>query len=588
MRDFFVHITSGNPRSLIKPTLWCGMESLVKLMLGALGIVGLGHLFEAHLKGDQPDFSLLYILCAGMVVLSVALYFVCAKAYWETFGTAYSASAEGRIALAEKLRRLPLGEVITREASDFANMFMSDYEQMEMVVSHMLPQLLGAVLMPAVAFICLLFVDWRMALAMFACIPIALVVLYVACRTAAKLGARHVEAKIDVGSRLQEYLDGMMTLKSYNLAGDRFTRLERSLSRLTRESIILEGGAGGIICSAVCLMRGGLSVMILAGAYWCVGGSLDIATFLVFLLVGAAVLEPATGAFMQIGIIRYAALSAERIHAIVAAPVMPGNDPAPDSGEAALRNVGFAYQTDTVLDDVSAVFPKGRLIALVGPSGSGKSTILRLLARFYDPQRGMVSLGGEDMRGLDPESVLSRMSEVFQDTYLFRGSIAMNIRVGNPSATEREMVDAAKRARCHDFISALPDGYDTMVGEGGSTLSGGEKQRISIARSLLKNAPIVLLDEATASLDPENEAYVQHAIGELVKNRTVVVIAHKLKTVRHADRILVIDKGCILEEGTHDELQARNGMYAKMWRLQLNAGGWRIGQGTSAPAAETN
>lgn len=578
MRDFFINITSGNPRMLVRPTLWCAAESLNKLLLGMLGIVGLGHLFEAHITRAEPDYTFLGFLCGGMVVLSVLLYFVCAKAYWETFGTAYSASAEGRISLAEKLRKLPLGSIMEREASDFANMFMADYEMMEMVVSHMLPQLLSAILMPIAAFLCLLFIDWRMALAMFVCVPASLVILYIACRVTGRVGARHVAAKIDVGGRLQEYLDGMMTLKSYNLAGDRFTRLEQSLRAFTRESIRLEGVAGGIICSAICLMRGGLSVMILAGTYWCVAGSLDVFTFLLFLLVGSAVLEPATGAFMQFGIIRYAALSAERIHAIVAAPAMPGSERPPASGEAEMRNVDFAYHTEPVLKNVSAAFPHRKLIALVGPSGSGKSTILRLLARFYDPQGGTVSLGGRDMRAIEPEGVLSRMSEVFQDTYLFRGSVAMNIRIGNPSATDAQLVDAARRARCHDFIAALPDGYDTMVGEGGSTLSGGEKQRVSIARSLLKNAPIVLLDEATASLDPENEAYVQHAVSELVKDRTVVVIAHKLKTVRNADCILVIDGGRIVEQGTHEQLLDASGLYAKMWNLQLNAGGWRIGE----------
>ena len=587
MREFFVNITSGNPRALLRPTAWCIAECFNKLLLGMLGILGLRHLFESYARGATPDFTLLAGLCGGMVALSIALYFVCAKAYWETFGTAYSASAEGRMALAEKLRKLPLGSIMEREASDFANMFMADYEQMETVVSHLLPQLLSAVLMPVIAFICLLFVDWRMALAMFVCVPAALVVLHIACRITGRLGARHVAAKIEVGSRLQEYLDGMMTLKSYNLAGDRFTRLELALRRLTRESIRLEGVAGGIICSAVCLMRGGLSVMILAGTYWCLDGSLNLVTFLIFLLVGSAVLEPATGAFMQFGIIRYAALSAERIHAIIAAPAMPGTDQAPAAGAARMRDVGFAYKQDRVLDGVDADFPTQRLIALVGPSGSGKSTILRLLARFYDPQQGTVALGGRDMRELDPESVLSHMSEVFQDTYLFRGTIAMNIRIGNPAATDDEIIAAAKRARCHDFIAALPDGYETMVGEGGSTLSGGEKQRLSIARSLLKGAPIILLDEATASLDPENEAHVQHAVGELVKNRTVVVIAHKLKTVRNADCILVIDGGRIVERGTHDELLAAKGMYARMWDLQRNAGGWRIGE-TGAIPAETS
>ncbi|MCC8181143.1 MAG: ABC transporter ATP-binding protein/permease [Planctomycetes bacterium] len=577
MKDFFINITSGNPGALVKPTLWCLLENLNKLLLGGIGIIGLEHLFIALIRRESPDFAYLGWLCAAMATLSVALYFVCRKAYWETFGTAYSASAEGRVALAEKLRKMPLGSVIEREASDFANMFMADYEMMETVISHLLPQLLGAIFIPGIAFAFLLFIDWRMALAMFVCIPVSLAILYVAVRVTGTFGQRHVRAKIDVGSRMQEYLDGMMTMKSYNLAGERFARLEKSFSRLYKESLLLEALAGGIINSAVCLMRAGLTVMIMAGAYWYMGGTLDVVTFLMFLLIGSAVLEPATGAFQQFGVIRYSALSAERIHHIIKAPIMPGDGQAPESGDASISNVRFAYKDEFVLDGVSADFPRGKLVALVGPSGSGKSTILRLLARFYDPQEGGAFLGDKDMRHLDPESVLSRMSEVFQDTYLFRGSIAMNIRIGKPDATDAEIHDAAKRARCHDFIVELPDGYDTTVGEGGSTLSGGEKQRISIARSLLKDSPIVLLDEATAALDPENEAHVQHAIGELVKSRTVVVIAHKLKTIRNADCILVIDQGRIVEQGTHDELLALGGKYARMWNLQLESRGWRIG-----------
>jgi ATP-binding cassette subfamily B protein len=455
-------------------------------------------------------------------------------------------------------------------------MIMGDFTQIEHSLSHILPQLFGALILPIVALIGLAFLDWRMAAAMFIALPVAVLIVLASSGVQRSLGSRHIRAKINAASRLQEYLNGIRVIKAYNLSGSRFVRLEKAFRELMRESIRLEGLLGPVFLLAVASVRAGLTVLVLVGVYLLLGGTLDILTFVIFLVIGARVFDPLTTALISFPEFRYHALAGERILTLQREPVMQGSGRPPEEHDIEFASVTFGYGSGAVLHDVSLRMPEGSLTALVGPSGSGKSTVLKLVARFYDPQSGRVFFGGDDVRGMDPEALLTKISMVFQDVYLFKDTIGNNIRFGREGATQAEVEDAARKACCHEFIMKLPLGYDTPVGEGGTTLSGGEKQRISIARAILKDAPVVLLDEATAFLDPENEVDVQKAISALVAGRTVVMIAHRLKTVRRADNIIVLDGGRVVEQGKHDDLLARGGLYSRLWTLQQEAQGWSI------------
>ena len=389
-------------------------------------------------------------------------------------------------------------------------------------------------------------------------------------------GAAHTKARIEQTNRLQEYLTGMKVIKAYNLRGSNFKKLEQAFKHFTEESIKLECVSGPFYLVAVSFLQSGLSFITMAGVYLLMGGTLNITIFVMFLFIGTRLFDPLVGAITQLPVFVYKKAAGQRIVDLMDEPIMSGEGEAPAQHDIQFEHVDFGYGKDMVLHNVSASFPSGSMTAIVGPSGSGKSTMLRLIARFYDPQAGTVRFGGIDEKTVDPEKLMSKISVVFQDVYLFQDTIGNNIRYGKENSTQREIEAAAKLAHCHDFIMALPDGYNTMVGEGGSTLSGGEKQRISIARAILKDAPVLLLDEATSSLDPENEVEVQQAIEELVKDRTVVMIAHKLKTIAGADQIIVLDQGKVKEVGTHKELIKKQGLYHHLWNIQQTTDGWQI------------
>ncbi|WP_391572915.1 ABC transporter ATP-binding protein [Cohnella sp.] len=566
-------ITADNPRSLVKPVLYTTMANLAGLIPFALLVEAARLIFNPFIYPDMPlDSARLWFVC-GALAASLVLLFACEiPAYRAQYRDAYSAAADGRSRLAEHMRKLSLGYLNKRDPGDLANRMVGDFSMLEHGISHLVPQMIGAAVMPVVALVGLFFLDWRLALSLFATLPIAILLLLLTSGFQRKLGSKHISAKMEASSRLQEYLNGIRVIKAYNLTGERFVRLERSFKELMRQSIRLEGTIGPIVLSAITCVRAGLTLMIMAGVYLLAGGNLDVITFAAFLIIGTRIFDPLTTALAGYAEFRYLEQAGERIVKLLREPVMRGERQPPENQDIELKQVTFGYHDQPILRDVSVSMPAGSFTALVGPSGSGKSTLLRLIARFYDPEQGRVTMGGEDVRAMDPEALLRKVSMVFQDVYLFQDTIAGNIRFGRSDATREEIEEAARLACCHDFILKLPNGYDTMVGEGGSTLSGGEKQRISIARAILKNAPIILLDEATASLDPENEAEIQKAIDRLVRGRTLIVVAHRLKTVQHADQIVVLDHGRIAELGGHDELLSLNGLYARLWQRQHGAG----------------
>ncbi|ASA23615.1 ABC transporter ATP-binding protein [Paenibacillus donghaensis] len=572
------NITAGNPGQLVKPVFYSVLANLVSVLPFALIIEAVRLIFAPYITpGMLLQTERLWWICGGLAGSMLLLFLSEIPAYRSAYRGAYHVAAQGRAELAEHLRKLPLGYLTRRDPGDLANMMMGDFTLVETGISHLLPQLAGAFVLPLAALAGLLALDWRMALSMFAALPLGLLIMYSASKLQRRLGASHMEARLNAANRLQEYLNGIQVMKAYNLTGDRFVRLEQSFKLLMKESIRLEAVFGPIIMTAIGLLRAGLTLLVYVGVHLLLGGELGVLQLAVFLIIGTRIYDPLTTALTNYAEFRYNEQAGERIVQLLEEPVMSGStDPLPARRGIRFEEVTFGYGGQPVLKNVSMDLPQGSLTAIVGPSGSGKSTVLRLISRFYDPGEGRVLMAGRDLRSIDPEHLLKEVAVVFQDVYLFQDTIGRNIAFGREGATGEEIRQAAELARCHDFIMQLPLGYETPVGEGGSTLSGGEKQRISIARAILKNAPVVLLDEATASLDPQNEADIQKAIQALIAGRTVIVVAHRLKTIAGADNILVLEDGCLVEQGRHDRLLALGGLYARMWKLQQESTGFRI------------
>lgn len=571
-------ITVGNPDRLIKPVVWTVFADLINLFPFALLTIAVSIIYE-YFGGTLEEFDVktLWMVFGGMVLLAVILYIVERKAVNSTYHDGYDVNSKGRINLAEHIRKLPIGFLMSKDSGELGNTMMNDFSQIEGAFTHVLPQLIGGLITAVLGFVGMAAIDWRMAFAMFAGFPVTLLILCGVQIIDKIRGTAHTKARIEQTNRLQEYLTGMKVIKAYNLRGANFKKLERAFYDFMKESIKLECVSGPFYLVAVSFLQFGLSLIIMTGVYLLMGGNLDIIVFVMFLLVGTRIFDPLVGAIVQLPVFVYQKTAGKRIVDLMEEPIMSGEGDAPEKHDIRFEHIDFSYGNDSVLKDVSLSFPSGSMTAIVGPSGSGKSTILRLAARFYDPQKGKVLFGGVDESGINPEKLMKKISVVFQDVYLFQDTIGNNIRYGREDATEEEIENAAKLAHCHDFIMKLKDGYNTMVGEGGSTLSGGEKQRISIARAILKDAPVLLLDEATSSLDPENEVEVQKAIEELVKGRTVIMIAHKLKTIAGADKIIVLEEGKVVETGTHDELIDKGGLYKRLWKIQETTNGWQIG-----------
>ena len=571
------NITIGHTERLRKPVGYTMLANLVNIVPFCLSIEAINVIFRAFDGSGMPlDTQRLWTIFILLVVYVFVMALAERASYRANFRGAYEMSAAGRVSLAEHLRKLSLGFLSRRDPGDLSSMLITDFTMAETGISHHLPQLMGALVMPVLAFLGLLWIDWRKAVAMFIALPLAVGILLGSTYLQYKLSGKQIAAKINAGNRLEEYLQGIRVMKAYNLLGDKFVRLKNAFAELRRACIRQEALLGPFILLSVTLIRAGLTLMILCGTYLLIGGDLSLLTFVMFLVVGSRVFDPLTSALTNFAEFRYFSIAGGRILALMNEPEMQGSKEAPESGDFSVLHVSFGYQKKQVLHDVSVTLRKNTLTALVGPSGSGKSTMLKLCARFYDPQQGQVLFNGVDMKTLEPESLMSHISMVFQDVYLFQDTIRNNIRFGKTDATDEEIEAAARKACCHDFIMRLPKGYDTQVGEGGCTLSGGEKQRISIARAILKEAPVVLLDEATASLDPENEVEVQRAINTLIAGRTVIVIAHRLKTIKNADNIIVLEEGRIAEQGKHQELLNNKGLYAKLWNIQEKTLGWKL------------
>lgn len=576
------NITLGKPKRLYRPIGYTILANLIKILPFCLSIEIVNILFKAYDGSSSPlDMRRLWVIAVVLLIYITVMIWGERKSYEANCLEAYKASAEGRVKMAEHLRNVSLGTLYKKDASELSSMLITDFAMTEHSMSQHLPQFSGSLVLPIFAFLALLFADWRMALAMFVCLPLSCLTFILTSKLQVKLGGRQMGAKIKANTRMDEYLYGLHVIKAYNLVGKKFSNLQQAFANLKKTSIRTEALLGPIVMLCVFILRLGLTLMILCGVYLLARGDLSIVLFVLFLVVGSRVFDPLTLAFVNLAAFRFYSVAGEHILSFMKEPPMPGKKEVPLNGDISFNNVSFAYQEKGILHNLNITIEKGSLTAIVGPSGSGKSTIMKLCARFYDPTEGDVLLGNVSMRSMDPEKLMRRFSMVFQDVYLFQDTIRNNILFGKENATEEEIINAARKAQCHDFILKLPNGYDTMIGEGGNTLSGGEKQRISIARAILKDAPVILLDEATASLDPENEVAIQKALISLIKDRTVIVIAHKLKNISDADKIIVIEKGCVVEQGNHARLINKNGLYARLWDIQEKSCNWRVNQSSS-------
>lgn len=514
------------------------------------------------------------------IVAALAVMFV--TQMWEyraTYTVVYKESARKRIAIAERLRLLPLSFFGKRDLADLTSVIMKDCSDQERLFSHTMPQIFGMGASTLVFAAMMFAFDWRLAASALWPIPVALVALLLTARVQKSHTAKKNAASLSFVDGLQEYLECHREIRSLNKVGAFQSDLGRRIDRFEREKIGAELAMGVAVCSAQGFLRLGIASVIVVGTMLLVTGRVDFLVFFVYLLAVTRVYDPINVILQAVAELMDMSLSLKRMRAIENEPIQTGSTSfEPQGYDVAFDDVGFAYADgEDVLDGVSFTAREGQVTALVGASGSGKSTAVKLASRFWDVSSGAVFVGGVDVSTVDPETLLSSFSEVFQDVVLFDDTVRENIRLGKKNATDEEVLAAAKAARCDEFVERLPNGYDTMIGENGSRLSGGERQRISIARALLKNAPIVLLDEATASLDVENETQVQAALSELLQGKTVLVIAHRMRTVDNADKIVVLEGGRVVEQGSPAELREKpEGRYRRMLELQRESAAWAL------------
>ncbi len=575
IRQFTFH----KPKEILWPTFWLFLSQAFSMIPAVLAYMAIYTLGQAFVPPYTLDFSLLVTLAAAGLGYILIQYAVELVSYYFTYGRAYRDTADKRIAYIQKLRRQPLGFFSAKESGELISSFADDFANVEYTLCWWLPYPIGVGLLLVISVVWISVYDWRMGLAMFGMLPVCAALMFGVAKVKEKHSRQVMEAKAHAATQINEYLRGMKELKSYHRTGSGFASLEAAMARLRDAALKDEAVAGSLSTLCASLVKFIVPVTTAVGLYLLMGGSLSVLDFAGFLILATKLTEPVLMVVTSISALRGMAPSGERLDQVMAAAEPSGKETIEKGTAYQFEAVSFHYgKGENVIEDVSFCTPGGSFTALVGPSGSGKSTLLRLMARFWDYQHGHIRMEGKELKGIQPDSLLSQISMVMQNAYLFRGTIRENLCFGNEAITEEQMMDACQKARCHGFISALPEGYDTVVGEGGATLSGGERQRISLARAFLKDVPILLLDEPTASLDADNEAMVQKALDEIAKERTHIMIAHRKKTVRAADQILVLQNGRIVQNGTHDQLAGQEGLYARLWELQNQAGNYTFQQ----------
>ena len=570
-------LSDQGAKDLLKGIVYSVLANISLMFPVILLAIVLNQLLAPVLGASAPEISAAVYTVIGIVILAVVFIFHYCQYTAAYLGT-YDESARRRIGLAEKLRTLPLTFFHQRDLADLTSTIMGDCANFEHAFSHTVPQFFGAVISTGIVCIGLLIFNWQMGLALLWVAPISFAIVILSRKWQEKLSKKHMNARLELAEGIHECLKTVQDIKACNQEEDYLRKLDAKMDAAEKAQISSEMTTASLLTTGQMFLRLGLATVIVVGNSLVVSGDTSLFTYILFLIAASRLYDPLSGAMSNMAELFSVQLQVNRLKEIEEYPEETGEKNIHTNGyDITFDHVQFSYEKGKpVLRDVSFTAKQGQVTALVGPSGGGKSTVAKLAAKFYPLDGGRILLGGTDIAPLNSTMLMKNFSIVFQDVVLFNNTIMENIRVGKKDATDEEVIAAAKAAQCDEFISKLPDGYQTVIGENGSTLSGGECQRLSIARALLKDAPVILLDEATASLDVDNETEIQNAISRLVKGKTVLIIAHRMRTVEAADSIVVLSDGIVAENGTHEELMKENGLYRRLVDLQTASANWKL------------
>ncbi|WP_092871638.1 ABC transporter ATP-binding protein [Acetitomaculum ruminis] len=566
-------LSNQGAKDMIKAFVACTLANMAQMMP-----VGMLYMMTADLLNKElpQNHKTIYIAGSAICIVLIAIteYFQ----YNATFFSTYVESGVRRRSLAEKLRKIPLSFFGKKDLADLTNTIMSDCAMLETASSHWLPELVGAFISTTLVVISLFFFNVKMAIAAIWVLPVAFIIVFTSRNVMHAVNKKASKYRVACLDGIQEALETVRDLKAYNAQDEYMTGLNKKIKAVESNSIFIEFLNAAFVCNAQMILKFGIGTVALVGSDLLIKNQINVITFFMYLMVVSRMYEP-----LQIALQNFSAListdtQCERMDEILSHPEQKGTQKLSNKGyDIEFKNVAFSYEEgDSVLSDVNFVAKQGEVTALIGPSGSGKTTVSRLASRFWDVNKGSIKVGGMDISKIDPEKLLSMYSIVFQDVTLFNNTLLENIRIGRKEATDEEVKIAARLAHCEEFINKLPKGYDTLIGENGSELSGGERQRISIARAFLKDAPIILMDEATASLDVDNESLIQEAISKLIQDKTVLIIAHRMRTVAGADKIVVLKDGIVAEADSPEKLRKSGGIYSHMISLQMKSDNWKM------------
>ena len=570
-------LSDQGAKDLFKAIVYSVLANISLMLPVALLAIVLNAMLPVALGMEDKTAGLAWYTAAGIIILVIIFIFHYLQ-YTKAYIGTYEESERRRITLAEKLRTLPLGFFHERDLADLTSTIMGDCASFEHAFSHTVPQFFGALISTAIVCIVLLIMNWKMGLALLWVAPVAFAIVLLSRKWQEKLGKKYMTERMNLSEGIQECLETVQDIKACNQENTYLKKLDAKMDIAEKAQISSEMVSASLVTTGQMILRLGLVTVIVVGSSLILHGKISLFTYILYLIAASRLYDPLSGAMANMAELFGANLQVNRLKEIQEYPLESGQKDYHTKGyDVTFDHVKFSYEErKPVLKDVSFTAKQGQVTALVGPSGGGKSTVAKLAAKFYDLDGGKITLGGVDIAKLDSVALMKDFSIVFQDVVLFNNTIMENIRVGRKGASDTDVIAAAKAAKCHEFIENLPQGYQTVIGENGSTLSGGECQRLSIARALLKDAPVILLDEATASLDVDSETQIQEAISELVSGKTVLVIAHRMRTIEAADQIVVLDKGVVAEKGNHDTLMKKNGLYRKLVDLQTEAANWKL------------